>query len=123
MYIIPEEINSEVKIYGNSRVPLIPKNLYIKDALILFTTIILVVLTKNIFIEMLRLPYFIFMSILAMVMVRKSRDNASKRVYESLYLFVKKDIETYHAINLRRGYDEQKRQIVEKAREAGKKGY
>lgn len=90
-YEIPKEIKAKPKIIG-----LEMKELVILLISFLFIFTVLQELVHSVFIA----PYFIISGGLILYLVMPSRNNPGLKNYMSLFLYLKRNKETYHAIDV-----------------------
>nr|WP_312985738.1 DUF5592 family protein [Clostridioides sp.] len=94
-YEIPEEINSEIKIY---------KSIYLFDLFIVVSALLFAYFTSSIIFPPLVMLYYIFVGGTTLFLLSKNSNNPGRRTFLSIYLLLKKDRNTYYPI-LKDHYD------------------
>lgn len=85
-YVIPKEIASEMKF---------TKSLYLFDIAIVCSSLMIAWILKPLVYAPLVVGYYIFIVIMAILMVSKSVTNPKKRTYQSIYYALIRDKKTY----------------------------
>lgn len=89
-YRIPKDISAELKIN---------KALYLFDLLFIIGMIV-VTMIFNVFVhESLKIPFYIFMGIVSLIMLWRPSTNPKKRMYEVLLITMMRKQSTYCAID------------------------
>jgi len=89
-YEIPEEINSEIKIY---------KSIYLFDLFIVVCALLFAYFTSSIIFPPLVMLYYIFVAVTTLFLLSKNSNNPGRRTFTSIYLLLKKDRNTYYPIS------------------------
>lgn len=89
-YRIPKNVTSELKIN---------KALYLKDLMLLIGVLITTMMFQNIVHSSFRIAFYVFMIIVAGLLIIRPATNPKKRMYEAIFLALRRRKETYTAID------------------------
>lgn len=89
-YRIPKDVTSELKIN---------KALYLTDLGILMGLLVLSMIFTNIVHSSLQIPFYIFMIIVAGLLIIRPATNPKKRMYEAIFYAIRRRKDTYTAID------------------------
>jgi len=90
-YRIPKEISTELKIN---------KVLYLFDFLLLVGIFVATSFLKNFVHSMVVIPFYVFMGLVALILIWRPSTNPGKRMYEVLMITLYKKKNTYCAIDI-----------------------
>ncbi|MEH7000826.1 DUF5592 family protein [Priestia megaterium] len=89
-YNIPKEISSELKIN---------KALYLFDLLLIAGILVFTLILNNLVHDSLKVPFYIFMGLIAVIMIWRPITNPKKRMYEVLIITLMRKRDTFCAID------------------------
>lgn len=93
MYDIPKEIKAKPKLFG----------IEIKEFSLLVLSFFLVITVFSDFVHStVQIPYYVVMSIILFWLFMPSSNNQGLKNYQSIFLYFKKDRQTYHSLDINR---------------------
>lgn len=90
-YRIPKEITTELKIN---------KALYLFDLLFMVALLVLAMTLGNVVHSSLRIPFYIFMGIIGIVLIIRPYTNPKKRMYQAIFIAFSRRKDTYCSIDI-----------------------
>lgn len=90
MYRIPQNVSSELKIN---------KALYLTDLGLLMGLLLFTFVMSNVVHSSLLLMFYVFMAIVAGLIIIRPATNPKKRIYEAIYFAIRRRKDTYTAID------------------------
>lgn len=90
MYRIPQNVSSELKIN---------KALYLTDLFLLMGLLLFTFVMSNIVHSSLILFFYVFMAMVAGLIIIRPATNPKKRIYEAIYFAIRRRKDTYTAID------------------------
>lgn len=90
-YRIPKEITTELKIN---------KALYLFDLLFMVALLVLAMTLGNVVHSSLRIPFYIFMGIIGVILIIRPYTNPQKRMYQAIFIAFSRRKDTYCSIDV-----------------------
>ena len=97
-YHITQELRAETKLF--QRVPI-----YVKDLLIIVSIMAVIIMMKEFVTDIFRPIYYVVSFLISIVLVAPSSLNPKRRIYESVFLYLRRDKATYYPMYMKERMD------------------
>lgn len=86
---LAKEVNSKTKVF---------KFVSVTDFFIIITYLAIIAILKGYVSDVLSVPYWIFSVVMAIIMTCPSPTNKKRKIWQSLFLMIKKDVTTFKPV-------------------------